>query len=152
MFKFDNYYKTTKKSKWRNTCEFIVLHHTGGGTYAWNCRYLSGWKSTRFNPFCRLTQRGECEDWRPERYFCDTLEQANGGKKVGMNKYSMWIELVWPPFTDAQYRKLVELVKHLQKTLLNSKGKDIETRRHYTGRRKARKKFGTEKVEQERLI
>lgn len=114
MFKFDNFHRTTKKSKWRNTCEFIVLHHTGGGTYAWNCRYLSGWKALVSTHFV-VWHKGESAKIGDPRDILRHAWTSQRGKKVGMNKYSMWIELVWPPFTDAQYRKLVELVKHLQK-------------------------------------
>jgi N-acetyl-anhydromuramyl-L-alanine amidase AmpD len=34
--------KTSKKTEGTNSKEFIILHHTGGGTFKSNCRLLSG--------------------------------------------------------------------------------------------------------------
>jgi N-acetyl-anhydromuramyl-L-alanine amidase AmpD len=43
--KFDDIVKTKSKSPWVNKKRFIILHHTGGGTYEGNLKVLStSWK------------------------------------------------------------------------------------------------------------
>lgn len=41
MYHFDQIESTTKKSAGTNLCTGIVIHHTAGGTFDSNMRYLS---------------------------------------------------------------------------------------------------------------
>lgn len=129
MFDFDDYIKTTKKSKGVNTCEYIIIHHTWGGTYKSNCWYLSGAKAQVSTHFV-VGAKGEAAKIGDPRDILWHAWTSQRGKKVGMNRYSMGIEVVWPwkeqAFTDLQYEKVVALVKHLQKAFWIPKEKILK--------------------------
>jgi len=116
MFKFDNVYTTTKKSHWVNTCQYIIIHHTGWWTYLSNCKYLSVGSSPASVHFV-VWENGEvAKIWDP-RWILRHAWQSEWWALKWMNSYSLGIEVVWPnkewKFSDAQYIKLVELIKYL---------------------------------------
>ncbi|GHV28606.1 hypothetical protein FACS1894176_11200 [Bacteroidia bacterium] len=41
MYPFNDYFYTEKSTKGENLCEYIIIHHTAGNTYAGNCKRLS---------------------------------------------------------------------------------------------------------------
>ena len=49
MYPFNDKVQTTKKSKGKNPCYGIVIHHTAGGTYKSNMRYFSKRLWSNFN-------------------------------------------------------------------------------------------------------
>ncbi len=105
-------YKTQNITKGKNTMEYIVLHHTGGGTWVSNAQRLSNPKSGVSVHFVVW------EDWK-------IYKLANGNQitwhagvsswewKTNLNQYSVWIEIVWPWFTDIQRQSVRELIKYL---------------------------------------
>ena len=119
MFNFDNFYTTKKTSPWTNTCQFIIIHHTGSGTYLSNCKYLST------GAWIASVQFVVGEEWQaakigePRNIMRHAGESERGTYK-SMNQYALGIEVVWPDkdgwFSDKQYTTLVKLVKHLMAT------------------------------------
>lgn len=110
---------TTKKTYGTNSCKFIILHHTGGGTYASNLRVLSG-TSGKVSTHFLVWENWECAKiWNPT----DVLWHAGASERwadQNLNRFSLWIEVVWPNkkwgFRGRQFEKVVDLVKYLQET------------------------------------
>lgn len=119
MFPFKSSYPTpTERSSGINSCEFIVLHHTGTqeGTIKWVLDWLyrrADYASCHFvideignaykigNPTDILWHAGESTwNWKKD-----------------LNKYSIGIEIIWPlkngGFTDAQRHTALYLIQHL---------------------------------------
>lgn len=116
MFKFDNTYTTVKRSPWVNTCEYIIIHHTGWGTYLSNCKYLSVGSNPASVHFV-VWEKWEIAKIGDPRWILRHAWQSERGKLKWMNQYSLGIEVVWPDkngkFSDAQYNSLVKLLKYL---------------------------------------
>lgn len=119
MFNFDDFYTTKKKSPWTNSCQFIIIHHTGGGTYLSNCKYLStgGWIASV--QFVIWEQGQAAKIWDPRNVMRHAGESERGKYKL-MNQYALGIEVVWPDkdwlFSDKQYDILIQLIKYLMDT------------------------------------
>lgn len=130
---FDKILPTSKKTKWKNTCTYIIVHHTWWWSYAWNCNVLSWDKWVVSCHFVIWVDWQIAKIWNPE----DILWHAwvsNWWKLTWLNKYSIWIEVVWPWFTDNQRKATKELIIHLQnvyKIPLSNilRHKDITTRK-----------------------
>ena len=151
MYPFNDRVATTKKSKWVNTCEYIIIHHTGGGSYADNLAYLSTNPAQVSCHFIIWPSEERAKIWDPK----DVLRHA-GESKWGnlsdMNNYSLGIEVVgyWE-FNQYQFIALIDLVQYLMWTFWIRKENvirhaDITQEDMYTkekilrdGRRKARK-------------
>jgi len=110
--KFDKILQTKNKTKWTNTMQYIVLHHTGGGTYEWNIRTLTvGDVSCHYVvwPDWKVAKIGEDKDilWHAGESKWKWLN--------GMNSYSIGIEIVnkEKTFTDQQRVSVRELVVYL---------------------------------------
>ena len=118
MFKFDDIYKTSKKTAGKNSCEYIIIHHTGNMNYVGNCKFLS-WDNWKASVHFVVWPDGEAAKiWDP----LDILWHAWASQwwtLKSMNKYSLWIEVVGPDsewlFSDIQYRKVIQLIKHLRR-------------------------------------
>ena len=118
MYKFDDVLQTTKKSTGNNSIEYIILHHTWGWSYKSNCRVLS-WDNWQVSchfviwPCWKAAKIWEPKDIQRHVWV------SEWGNKENMNRYSIWIEVVWPDdkwlFSDCQYNKVVDLVKYLMK-------------------------------------
>lgn len=108
--------QTNKKSVWINSCELLVLHHTGWWTFDWNMNYLS---INKVKSSCHyivwlnweIWKIGEDTDilwhtWISERKWDNNL-----------NKKSIWIEIIndWDYFSDIQKEKVEELIIDLIK-------------------------------------
>ena len=120
-FPFKSTYPTpTECSSGINSCEFIILHHTGTqeGTIKWvldwlykradyaSCHFVVdvNWDAYKIgNPTDILWHAGESTwNWKKD-----------------LNKYSMGIEIIWPlkngGFTQAQRTTVKWLISHLMK-------------------------------------
>lgn len=109
---------TKNKSPWKNTCEYIVLHHTATkeGTIKWVLRQLTvGPVSCHFvvDTNGDIYKIGELTDilWHAG------VSEWKG--KENMNKYSIGIEVIWPLpwFTNAQRESVQKLVSTLIRDL-----------------------------------
>lgn len=110
--------RTTNRTPWRNTCEYIVLHHTGTG--AWTTQgIINAFTGQRqvsahllINELDEIYQFWEFEDilWHAWKSTWDG--------RTNLNRYSIGIEVIWPladwGFTDGQIRNTIECVKYLQ--------------------------------------
>lgn len=113
MYPFTDKLPTTKKSKWINTCEYIIIHHTAWGSYLSNIKYLSSWTAQASVQFVIWPSEECCKIWDPR----DVLRHAWTSErwdKTGMNKYSIWIEVVgfWM-YNIKQLIRLTDLVEYL---------------------------------------
>lgn len=113
---FDVNKTTIKKSKWINTCQYVIRHHTWWGTFSWNVKYLSENIAPASCHFIIWPKWEMAKIGDPKDILRHTGESEWGNLK-DMNKYSMWIELVDidGKFTDAQYIKAIQLTKHLMR-------------------------------------
>ena len=121
MYKFDKVLATDKKSPGKNTDQFIIIHHTGGWSFESNCNHLS-WKRVKWdkNPVSVhfvIGPNGECAKiWDPSNILFHSWDSQRWAL-IGMNKYAMGIEMVWPNkawgFLQPQYNKLIDLIKYL---------------------------------------
>ena len=124
MYPFSNLYPTTKKSYGINTDSYIVLHHTGGGTYESNCHRLSGdtvgGDANPVSVHFVVWPDGRCAKIGQPMDIMRHAGESTRGTLDWMNSYSMWIEIVWPDkaggFPNPQYDRVVDLVKYLIKT------------------------------------
>jgi len=122
MFPFTIKVPTSKKSFWKNTCEYIIVHHTWTTPFTGNVKYLS---EKNWNPLSRQNQVS-ChfviwQNWDAAKIGDPTdilwhCWQSAWGKRTNMNRYSLWIEVCGPPFTNAQKRPVEQLIWHLMKT------------------------------------
>ena len=110
--KYDLIFSTKKKSVWKNTCEMLILHHTAGWNFKDNMEFLANNKAQASAHYV-VWQNGEVgKIWEDT----DILWQAwtsSWNWKTDLNKYSIWIEIVWPWFTDIQRQRVDELVMEL---------------------------------------
>lgn len=120
-FKQDLSSRQKNKSSGKNSCKYIILHHTATGynTVNWNiktllwetgrqvsCHFLvdTNWESYKLgNPDMILWHAGQSE-WK---WLKD------------LNKHSVWIEVIWPLpwFTDQERHTVLWLVQHLMAVL-----------------------------------
>lgn len=103
------------KTAGTNTCEYIILHHTGGGDYSWNLKVLSWQTSRKVSCHYLIGLDWKCAKiWQDKEIQRHAGESSRQGKKY-MNRYAIGIEVInivqW--FTDLQRSKLRELVNHL---------------------------------------
>jgi len=118
MLKFDRIVTTDNKSVWRNSCEYIVLHHTWNWSYEWNITTLSVSKWEKAVS-CHYVV---AQDWRVAKIWNHTdilwhAWQSEWEWMSGLNKNAIWIEVinVWTTFTDAQRDVVRELVSDIMK-------------------------------------
>lgn len=115
--------QTNNKSKWVNTREFIIVHHTGTkkGTIEWVLNTLTKWKVSvhyvvDFNwDIYKIWKTSDI------LWHCGKSEW---NWKTNMNKYSIWIEVIWwawEEFPIEQRQAVRELIQHLMKTFDISK-------------------------------
>jgi N-acetyl-anhydromuramyl-L-alanine amidase AmpD len=120
MFKFDSVFYTPKEhTKGTNTCKYIILHHTG--TAFWTTQWVLDWLNKRADyascHFLVDEKWYSYKMWKPSDILRHAWESARWNI-VWMNNHSMWIEIIWNNdtwFTDIEFNKVVELVKHLMK-------------------------------------
>lgn len=122
-FPFKWVYPTpAEHTKWTNTCEYIVLHHTA--TWAWTIKWVLDWLYRRWDyascHFVIDVNGDSYKLWDPK----DILWHAGKSAwkwRSDMNNYSVWIEFIWPLndwwFTDEQKETWKWLIQHLMKVL-----------------------------------
>ena len=113
MYPFTQKETTTKKSSWKNSIYWIVIHHTAWWTFASNMRYLS--KSTaKASVHFVIWPNWEC--WKIGDPT-DKLRHAGNGSWWGMDNVNngfLWIEVVWYwDFNVKQMIRLTDLVEYL---------------------------------------
>lgn len=112
---FDNIVQCYNKTAGTNTCDYILLHHTGGGDYSWNLKILSWQTSRKVSCHYLVWIDGKvAKIWKDEEIQRHAGESSRWDKKF-MNKYAIGIEIinVWQEFTDIQRSKVRELVNYL---------------------------------------
>lgn len=120
--KLTNIYPTpSEHTKWVNTCEFIIHHHTG--TKENTTKWVLDWLNKRQDyASCHYLIN---ELWEVYKMWNDTDILWHAGTsswagKTNLNNYSIGIEIIGPlsngGFTDIQREKFWELVKELCET------------------------------------
>ena len=118
--KFIETIKTNKSSKWTNTCEYIVLHHTA----SWNAvPWINVAKYLATNPaqvsvHYVVDRNGDIYKLAEDTAICWHAWVSSREWKTDLNKYSIWIEIVsdWVAFTNEQRKSVKELVTYLMNT------------------------------------
>lgn len=118
---FKQTYETKKKSPWVNTCKFIIVHHTA--TWEWTAqaviRQFTSWNSQTSCHFVIDTNGDMYKIWNPEDIQWHAW-QSQWWQFKDMNKYSIWIEVIWPLkdgwFTFEQQVAVKTLIRHLMKS------------------------------------
>lgn len=123
MFPFKENLASRQKnfSKWVNTCEYIILHHTATGrnTIEGNKRVLL-WETAR-KVSCHFIVDEHGNAYKlgdPKQILWHAWESFWKWKRY-LNNYSVGIEIIWPLpwFTDEQRRTVYFLVQHLMSVL-----------------------------------
>lgn len=119
MFPFKQNLSSRQKnaSNWVNTCEYIILHHTGTwyNTLNGNIKVLLGETSRIVSAHMLVDTNGDAYKlWDPKQILWHAGTSEWKWKK-GMNSYSIGIEVIWPLpwFTDEQKKTVFWLVQHL---------------------------------------
>lgn len=110
--KYDLILSTKKKSAWKNTCEILVLHHTWGWNFKGNIEYLANNKAQASAHYVVWPAGEVGKIWEDTDILWHAWSSA-WNWKTDLNKYSIWIEIVWPWFSDIQRDKVDELVMEL---------------------------------------
>lgn len=116
MYPFDKKVATTKKTKWTNTCTGIVIHHTAGGTFESNMRYLSE-STAKASVHFVIWPNGEVwKIWDPK----DILRHAGNWSRwwcENVNYKFMGIEVVG--FGECNIHQLVRLTDLVEYLMWN---------------------------------
>lgn len=107
-----------ERSKWVNTKEFLIYHHTG--TQEWTISWvLDGLNKRADFASCHYaidTNWDIYQMWTPDDILWHAWVSEWKWKK-DLNKYSIWIEIIWPMkngwFTKEQVSALRELTSEL---------------------------------------
>lgn len=114
MYPFTKKVSTDKYSKWiMNECKYIILHHTWSHWFEDNVRYLSAGNSQVSVHFV-IWEDEECAKiWIPSMVMRHAW-QSQRWNLTNMNKYSLWIEVVWFwEYNQHQFIRLTDLVEYL---------------------------------------
>lgn len=111
-------YKTELQTKnitpWKNTRQFIILHHTATwyNTINWVLNTLTKW--TVSCHYVVDTNWDKYKIWATDNILWHAWI-SEYWKYKDMNRYSIWIEVIWPLpwFTNEQKKSVKELVEHL---------------------------------------
>lgn len=113
MYPFNQKVATTKKSLGKNRVRWIILHHTAGGTFASNMRYLSQSTAKASVHFVIGESEERWKIWDP----LDILWHAWNGKRwtcENCNTDFLGIEVVWyGEYNQKQFIALTDLVEYL---------------------------------------
>lgn len=107
---------TKKKTAWTNTCQYIIVHHTAGGTFESNMNLLSiGERQASVHYVVgaggEIGKIGNHKD-----ILWHAGESARKGRR-DINRYSIGIEVVSDgyAYTDIQRTKTKELIEYIMK-------------------------------------
>ncbi len=115
MYKIDKRSQTTKHSWYYNTCEYIILHHTGGtNNYENQLNYL-WYSSAQVSCHYVVWQDWEIGQISDHGYVTWHAGESKYMGRTGFNKYSIGIEIVsnWHDYTDVQRDAVRWLVKKI---------------------------------------
>lgn len=120
MFPFKATLSTKNITPGMNTKQFIIVHHTwtGEGTINGVLKTLTTWAVSCH--FVVDTNGDAYKIWSPDNILWHAWE-SQWYNFVGMNNYSVGIEVVWPLsngwFTDQQRETVRRLIQHLMAVL-----------------------------------
>jgi N-acetyl-anhydromuramyl-L-alanine amidase AmpD len=111
------YIQTKNISRWINTCEYIIVHHSAWRKL-WDINWLTWWTSRKISSHYYVSQ-----DWEVYQFAKDKSITWHAGRsewkwKKSMNKYSIGIELEsidWLQYTDRQRSSCISLIKEISK-------------------------------------
>lgn len=114
MYPFTDKKYTNKYTKWiKNTCQYIILHHTGWGSYQSNLKYLTESSSPASVHFIVWPNWEVAKCWEPTRMMWHAWTSQRWNLS-NMNKYSLWIEIVWFwEYNIHQFMRVTDLVEYL---------------------------------------
>ena len=119
MYPFKQTFPTpAEHTPWKNTCEYIIIHHTW--TWEWTIKWVLDWLYKRDDyascHFVIDTNGDAYKIWNPTDILWHAWE-SSWWKRKDMNKYSLWIEVIWPLsdgwFTSYQKVAVKKLIQHL---------------------------------------
>lgn len=113
MYPFTKKVGTEKKTAWTNACTGIVIHHTAGGTFESNMRYLSE-SSAKASVHFVIWPEGEVwKIWDPKDILRHAGNWTWGGCSNVNNKF-LGIEVVgFGEYNIHQFLRLTDLVEYL---------------------------------------
>lgn len=116
MYPFTTVKYTSKYSKTPiNTCSYIIIHHTWGWGYESNLKYLTESPAQASVHFIIWPDEEVAKCWEPKRCMWHA-GQSERWDLSWMNKYSLWIEVVWTgQYNTKQLIRLTDLVEYLMK-------------------------------------
>lgn len=116
MYNFDLKLPTSKKTPGINPIYGIVIHHTAGGSFASNMRYLSSSPKQASVHFV-IGENGEAGKIGDPKDILWHAGNGSWGKTPNVNYNMLGIEVVgFGNPNQKQYDKLTDLVKYLIKT------------------------------------
>lgn len=102
--------QTWNKSSWVNTCEYIILHHTG--TWPWSKQWLinaATWDRQVSFHYLVDEHGGITKIWEHTDILWHAWE-SEWDWKDGMNSYSIGVEVIGPWFTKEQRDACSQLI------------------------------------------
>ena len=117
MYKFDWIYKNPNISKWTNSKEYIVLHHTGS-IWAGNIKILAWTPPSKVSVHFLVMQDGKAYKMAEPDQITRHAWESEWGSIDWLNPHSLGIEIEGnsdSKFSDTEYNKVVDLVKYLMK-------------------------------------
>lgn len=116
MYNFDLKLPTSKKTPGVNPCYGIVIHHTAGGSFASNMRYLSSSPKQASVHFV-IGANGEAGKIGDPKDILRHAGNGSRGRTPNVNYNMLGIEVVgFGEPNQKQYDKLTDLVAYLIKT------------------------------------
>lgn len=123
MFPFKQTFPTpSEHTPWVNTCQYIILHHTG--TKEWTIKGVLDWLNKRPDyASCHFVvdTNGDAYKIGDPKDILWHAWKSKWGKLTDMNKYSVGIEVIWPLsdwwFTSEQKLTVRKLIQHLMAVL-----------------------------------
>lgn len=104
---------------WKNTMEYIVIHHTWTAiwTTEWNLNTLLWLNNSSVSSHYLIWSNWDTYKLAKDTDICFHCWTSSWQWKTNLNRYSIWIELVWPWFTSKQKESLKELLLYLTEKL-----------------------------------
>ena len=114
MYPFTDYATTKKYSAGKNTAKYLIIHHTGWGSYKSNIKYLTT-STAQASVHFIIWENGEiCKCFENEPKVMWHCWTSVWGSLTWMNKYSLWIEVVWCwEYNIHQFISLIDIVEYL---------------------------------------
>lgn len=114
---FKQILKTKNITPGVNTCEYVILHHTA--TWEWTIKWVINWFvwSRQASAHYVIDTNGDIYKIWNDTAILWHAWLSKWQWKNDLNKYSIWIEVIWPLtnwwFTDNQKKSVWELLKYL---------------------------------------